>query len=123
MCLTGVKLRLERENPLTFLEFNYMILQAYDFLELNRRFKCTLQLGGSDQWGNMVCAPSLVHSFPTVVSMRTFTPLSSPCRPCASLCASAAAAQWQWQYAALVCLCFACAEAEVRKTGQRCGAM
>jgi len=50
----SVKLRLERENPLTFLEFNYMILQAYDFLELNRRFKCTLQLGGSDQWGNMV---------------------------------------------------------------------
>jgi len=47
-------LRLERENPLTFLEFNYMILQAYDFLELNRRYKCTLQLGGSDQWGNMV---------------------------------------------------------------------
>jgi len=50
----SVKLRLERENPLTLLEFNYMILQAYDFLELNRRFKCTLQLGGSDQWGNMV---------------------------------------------------------------------
>jgi len=50
----SVKLRLERENPLTLLEFNYMILQAYDFLELFRRFKCTLQLGGSDQWGNMV---------------------------------------------------------------------
>jgi len=50
----SVKLRLERENPLTFLEFNYMILQAFDFLELNRRFQCTLQLGGSDQWGNMV---------------------------------------------------------------------
>jgi len=83
VCLTGVKLRLERENPLTFLEFNYMILQAYDFLELNRRFKCTLQLGGSDQWGNMVCAPSLAHSFPTIVSMRTLTPLSSPSRPCA----------------------------------------
>ena len=49
--MTGVKLRLERENPLTLLEFNYMILQAYDFLELFRRFKCTLQLGGSDQWG------------------------------------------------------------------------
>jgi len=50
----SVKQRLARENPLTFLEFNYMILQAYDFLELNRRYKCTLQLGGSDQWGNMV---------------------------------------------------------------------
>ncbi len=103
MCLTGVKLRLERENPLTFLEFNYMILQAYDFLELNRRFKCTLQLGGSNQWGNMVRAPSLAHSFPTVVSMHTLSPPSSPCRPCASLCASAAAAQWQWQYAQPSC--------------------
>uniref|UniRef100_A0A7S0Z2K0 Tyrosine--tRNA ligase n=1 Tax=Hemiselmis tepida TaxID=464990 RepID=A0A7S0Z2K0_9CRYP len=50
----SVKQRLARENPLTFLEFNYMILQAYDFLELNRRYECTLQLGGSDQWGNMV---------------------------------------------------------------------
>jgi len=50
----SVKQRLGRESPLTFLEFNYMILQAYDFLELNRRYKCTLQLGGSDQWGNMV---------------------------------------------------------------------
>ena len=50
----SVKLRLEREQPLTFLEYNYMILQAYDFLELNRRHDCVLQLGGSDQWGNIV---------------------------------------------------------------------
>ena len=50
----SVKMRLEREQPLTFLEFNYMILQAYDFLELHRRYKCTLQMGGSDQWGNIV---------------------------------------------------------------------
>lgn len=50
----SVKLRLEREHPLTFLEFNYMILQAYDFLELNRRVGCTLQMGGSDQWGNII---------------------------------------------------------------------
>jgi tyrosyl-tRNA synthetase len=50
----SVKLRLDREQPLTFLEFNYMILQAYDFLELNRRYGCTLQLSGSDQWGNMI---------------------------------------------------------------------
>ena len=50
----SVKMRLDREQPLTFLEFNYMILQAYDFLELNRRYKCTLQMGGSDQWGNIV---------------------------------------------------------------------
>ncbi len=50
----SVKLRLEREQPLTFLEFNYMLLQAYDFLELNRRFGCSLQMGGSDQWGNII---------------------------------------------------------------------
>jgi tyrosyl-tRNA synthetase len=50
----SVKLRLDREQPLTFLEFNYMILQAYDFLELSRRVGCRLQLGGSDQWGNIV---------------------------------------------------------------------
>ena len=50
----SVKLRLEREQPLTFLEFNYMILQAYDFLELHRRHRCRLQMGGSDQWGNIV---------------------------------------------------------------------
>ncbi len=50
----SVKLRLEREQPLSFLEFNYMILQAYDFLELARRHDCTLQMGGSDQWGNIV---------------------------------------------------------------------
>jgi tyrosyl-tRNA synthetase len=50
----SVKLRLEREQPMTFLEFNYMILQAYDFLELFRRAGCRLQMGGSDQWGNIV---------------------------------------------------------------------
>lgn len=50
----NVKQRLKREQPLSFLEFNYMILQAYDFLELNRRFGCLLQMGGSDQWGNIV---------------------------------------------------------------------
>ena len=50
----SVKLRLDREQPLTFLEFNYMILQAYDFVELNRRFGCLLQMGGSDQWGNII---------------------------------------------------------------------
>ena len=50
----SVKLRLEREQPLTFLEFNYMIFQAYDYLELNRRYGCSLQMGGSDQWGNII---------------------------------------------------------------------
>jgi tyrosyl-tRNA synthetase len=50
----SVKVRLDREQPLSFLEFNYMILQAYDFLELFRRYGCILQMGGSDQWGNIV---------------------------------------------------------------------
>ena len=50
----SVKLRLEREHELSFLEFNYMILQAYDYVELNRRTGCVLQMGGSDQWGNIV---------------------------------------------------------------------
>jgi tyrosyl-tRNA synthetase len=54
LTMESVKLRLDREQPLTFLEFNYMILQGYDFVELFRRHKCTLQLGGSDQWGNIV---------------------------------------------------------------------
>ena len=54
MAFDSVKLRLDREQPLTFLEFNYMILQAYDFLELNRRNGCVLQMGGSDQWGNII---------------------------------------------------------------------
>ncbi|MEM6475621.1 MAG: tyrosine--tRNA ligase [Pseudomonadota bacterium] len=50
----SVRLRLDREQPLTFIEFNYMILQAYDFVELARRYDCRLQMGGSDQWGNIV---------------------------------------------------------------------
>ena len=50
----SVRLRLEREQPLSFIEFNYMVLQAYDFIELDRRFGCRLQMGGSDQWGNIV---------------------------------------------------------------------
>ena len=54
LTMDSVKLRLEREHELTFLEFNYMVLQAYDFVELARRYHCVLQLGGSDQWGNIV---------------------------------------------------------------------
>lgn len=54
MTFDSVKLRLDREQPLTFLEFNYMILQAYDFLELSRRVSCDMQMGGSDQWGNII---------------------------------------------------------------------
>ena len=55
----SVKQRLDREQPLSFLEFNYMVLQAYDFLELGRRYGCRLQMGGSDQWGNIVCGVEL----------------------------------------------------------------
>jgi len=54
MTFDSVKLRLDREQPLTFLEFNYMLMQAVDFLELNRRYDCCLQMGGSDQWGNII---------------------------------------------------------------------
>ncbi len=54
LAFDSVKMRLEREHELSFLEFNYMILQAYDFVELNRRYGCTLQMGGSDQWGNII---------------------------------------------------------------------
>ncbi len=54
LTMDSVRLRLEREQPLTFLEFNYMILQGYDFVELNKRYGCVLQMGGSDQWGNIL---------------------------------------------------------------------
>lgn len=54
LTMDSVKLRLEREQPLSFLEFNYMILQGYDFVELNKRYGCSLQMGGSDQWGNIL---------------------------------------------------------------------
>ena len=57
----SVKSRLDREQPLTFLEFNYMILQAYDFVELNARENCILQMGGSDQWGNIVAGVELAR--------------------------------------------------------------
>lgn len=54
LTMDSAKLRLEREQELSFIEFNYMLLQAYDFVELNRRYACNLQMGGSDQWGNIV---------------------------------------------------------------------
>jgi len=54
LAFDSVKMRLERQQELSFLEFNYMVLQAYDFVELNKRYGCTLQMGGSDQWGNIV---------------------------------------------------------------------
>ncbi len=59
LTMDSVKLRLERDQPLTFLEFNYMILQSYDFVELYRRHRCILQMGGSDQWGNIIMGADL----------------------------------------------------------------
>ena len=59
LTMDSVKLRLERDQPLTFLEFNYMVLQSYDFAELARRYDCRLQMGGSDQWGNIVMGADL----------------------------------------------------------------
>ena len=69
----SVKLRLEREQSLSYMEFNYMILQAYDFLELNNNENCLLQIGGSDQWGNIVNGVELIkrHSSKEVYGLTT----------------------------------------------------
>jgi tyrosyl-tRNA synthetase len=61
LAMDSVKLRLDREQPMSFLEFNYSILQAYDFMELRRRYGCVLQMGGSDQWGNIVTGVDLTR--------------------------------------------------------------
>ena len=71
----SVKLRLERDQSLSFLEFNYMILQAYDFVELNRRYGVRLQMGGSDQWGNIVNGIDLGHRLGTPQLYALTTPL------------------------------------------------
>ena len=71
----SVKLRLDREQPLTFLEFNYMILQAYDFLELSRRHGCRVQMGGSDQWGNIVNGIELARRIDGTELYGVTTPL------------------------------------------------
>ena len=71
----SVRLRLDREQPLSFIEFNYMILQAYDFVELNRRYGVTLQMGGSDQWGNIVNGIDLGRRMGTPQLYAVTTPL------------------------------------------------
>ncbi len=73
LTMDSVRLRLEREQPLTFLEFNYLVLQSYDFFELNRRLGVTLQMGGSDQWGNIVSGVELVRRLggPQVFGLTT----------------------------------------------------
>src|SRR3546814_842452 len=71
----SVKLRLDREQSLSFLEFNYMILQGYDFRELSRRAGCRLQMGGSDQWGNIVNGIDLTRRMDGVEVFGVTTPL------------------------------------------------
>ena len=71
----SVKLRLEREQSLSYMEFNYMILQAYDFLELNKKENCVLQIGGSDQWGNIVNGVELIKRYSNNQTYGLTTPL------------------------------------------------
>ena len=71
----SVKTRLEREQSLSYMEFNYMILQAYDFLELNKKENCVLQIGGSDQWGNIVNGVELIKRYSNKQSYGLTTPL------------------------------------------------
>ena len=75
LAFDSVKLRLDREQSLSFLEFNYMILQAYDFVELNRRYGVRLQMGGSDQWGNIVNGIDLGHRLGTPQLYALTSPL------------------------------------------------
>lgn len=103
----SVKMRLDREQPLTFLEFNYMILQAFDFLELARRHKCVLQMGGSDQWGNIVNGVELTRRIDGTQLFGLTTPLLQTASG-AKMGKSAAGAVWlnedmlpaydYWQY-------------------------
>ena len=71
----SIRMRLEREQPLSFLEFNYMVLQSYDFLELSRRHGCRLQMGGSDQWGNIVSGADLARRIDRSELFGLTTPL------------------------------------------------
>ena len=75
LTMDSVRLRLERDQPLTFLEFNYMVLQAYDFAELARRYGCQLQMGGSDQWGNIVMGADLARRMDQTEAFGLTTPL------------------------------------------------
>lgn len=89
----SVKLRLDREQPLSFLEFNYMVLQAYDFLELARRHDCRLQMGGSDQWGNIVAGVELARRIDGRALYGLTTPLIATASG-AKMGKSAAGAIW-----------------------------
>ena len=75
LAFESVKARLDREQALSFIEFNYMLLQAYDFLELHRRYGCVLQMGGSDQWGNIVSGADLIRRVDGAQAFGLTTPL------------------------------------------------
>ena len=75
LAFESVKSRLDREQSLSFIEFNYMLLQAYDFLELYRRYGCVLQMGGSDQWGNIVSGTDLIRRVEGAEAFGLTTPL------------------------------------------------
>jgi tyrosyl-tRNA synthetase len=75
LAFDSVKLRLEREQPMSFLEFNYMLMQATDFVELNRRLGCSLQMGGSDQWGNIIVGVELIRRMEGKQAFGLTTPL------------------------------------------------
>ncbi|MFI4963890.1 MAG: tyrosine--tRNA ligase [Caulobacterales bacterium] len=77
LAFDSVKARLEREQPMTFLEFNYMLMQSVDFLELERRLGCVLQMGGSDQWGNIVNGVELIRRVDQKPAFGLTTPLLS----------------------------------------------
>lgn len=75
LTMESVKLRLDRQQPLSFLEFNYMLMQAYDFCHLNKEYNCSLQIGGSDQWGNIVMGIDLIHKVLGKQAFGITTPL------------------------------------------------
>lgn len=75
LTMDSVRLRLERDQPLTFIEFNYMLLQSYDFMELRRRHGVVLQMGGSDQWGNIVMGADLIRRMDQAEAFGLTTPL------------------------------------------------
>ena len=73
--MDSVNERLKRKQPLSFLEFNYMVLQAYDFLQLNKRENCLVQFGGSDQWGNIISGVDLIRRINKKETFGLTTPL------------------------------------------------
>jgi len=75
LSLESLKIRLDREQNLSFLEFNYPIFQAYDFLKLNKKYKCILQMGGSDQWGNIINGVELIRKKNTIQAFGLTSPL------------------------------------------------